>query len=486
MITRKKTDESCHFEYNVGETVYIEQLNLVCNIEAELGSGTQGKVYSLITPNNSSLALKWYFPSMATKEQFDILKSLIDIHPPSEKFLWPMALVENAEKPGFGYIMPLKDNRFKSFSLWLSRKIDPSFKVLLTACFEISQSFHLLHSKGFCYQDLSLNNLYFDPQCGDIRIGDTDNIIINGSEKGNVIGTPKFMAPEIITGNQLPNTHTDLYSLAVLLFYILFLNHPLEGKAESTIKSLDIPSMTKLYGLNPVFIFDPDDSSNIPDPIYHKNAIIYWNIYPEFFKKLFTKSFTKGIFDPQYGRVRETEWQVALLELRDMMYYCGKCGSENFLDPNTLEMLERKKSITNFVNQGNMTSTILQNIDYFKKRDFVPSCWNSNCKNINREIMYILIDDRKMIVLNYDTRIYIHHVDSSFGYDFTRIVAQITKHPNNDNLWGLKNFSEIIWKVKKTNSDDIEVFPNQSLLLAPDTTIDFGKTKGTICSIKLI
>ena len=99
--------------------------------------------------------------------------------------------------------------------------------------------------------------------------------------------------------------------------------------------------------------------------------------------------------------------------------------------------------------------------------------------------MYILIDDRKMIVLNYDTRIYIHHVDLSFGYDFTRIVAQITKHPNNDNLWGLKNFSEIIWKVKKTNSDDIEVFPNQSLLLAPDTTIDFGKTKGTICSIKL-
>ena len=485
-MTRKKTDKIYHYEYRIGESVYIEQLNLVCNIEAELGSGTQGKVYSLITPDNSSLALKWYFPSMATKEQFDILKSLIEIRSPSEKFLWPMALVENEEKHGFGYVMPLKDNSFKSFSLWLARKIDPSFKVLLTACFEISQSFHLLHSKGFCYQDLSLNNLYFDPHSGDIRIGDTDNIIINGSEKGNVIGTPKFMAPEIVTRKWLPNIQTDLYSLAVILFYILFLNHPLEGKAESSIKSLDIPAMTKLYGLNPVFIFDPNDSSNFPDPIYHKNALIYWNIYPEFFKKLFTKSFTKGIFDPQYGRVRETEWQVALLELRDMMYYCGKCGSENFLDPNSLETLGISKSITNFVNQSNMTSTILQNINYFKNNDFLTTCWNLNCKNTNPEIMYILIDERKMIVLNHDTRIYLHHVDLSFGYDFTQIVAEITKHPNNDNLWGLKNLSDTIWKVEKTNSDIIEVFPKQSLLLAPDTTINFGKTKGTIYNTRLL
>ena len=126
--------------------------------------------------------------------------------------------------------MPRKDDRFKSFSLWLSRKINPTFRVLITACFEICRNFHILHSKGLCYQDLSLNNLYFDPLNGEIKIGDTDNIIINGSEKGNVLGTPKFMAPEIITCNSLPSTQTDLYSLAVLLFYILFLNHPLEGK----------------------------------------------------------------------------------------------------------------------------------------------------------------------------------------------------------------------------------------------------------------
>jgi hypothetical protein len=288
------------------------------------------------------------------------------------------------------------------------------------------------------------------------------------------------MAPEIITGNQLPNTQTDLYSLAVLLFYILFLNHPLEGKAENSIKSLDIPSMTKLYGTNPVFIFDPDDSSNFPDPIYHKNALIYWNIYPEFFKKLFTKSFTKGITDPQYGRVRETEWQIALLELRDSMYYCRKCGSENFLDPSFRETLGLSKSSTSLVNQDNLSSTILQNLNCFKNNDDVTTCWNPTCRNINHKIMYILIDERKMIVLNHDTRLFLHHVDFSLGYDFTRIVAQITKHPHNDNLWGLKNLSDTTWKVETGNSSPIEVLPNQSLLLTPDITINFGKTKGTI------
>ena len=326
------------YSFETGEPIFVEQLNMVCNIEKEMGSGTQGKVYSLISPDKSLLALKWYFPSMATREQREILKSLVDKQSPSDKFLWPIALVENDQKEGFGYIMPLKQNRFKSFGLWLSRKINPSFQVLLTACYEITQSFHLLHSKGFCYQDLSLSNLYFDPENGEIRVGDTDNIIINGSERGNVIGTPKFMAPEIVTHKALPNIQTDLYSLAVLLFYILFLNHPLEGKAESSIRSLDIPAMSKLYGLDPVFIFDPLNSSNYPDPVYHQNALIFWNIYPKFFKNLFTKSFTEGIKDPLHGRVRETEWQIALLQLRDLIYYCNRCGSENFFDPKFAEI----------------------------------------------------------------------------------------------------------------------------------------------------
>src|SRR5690606_35032904 len=101
MVLKTKMTKSYDFE--LGEPIYVVQLNMICNVEKEMGSGTQGKVYSLISPDNSLLALKWYFPSMATREQLEILKSLVDKQSPSDKFLWPIALVESDKKEGFGY-----------------------------------------------------------------------------------------------------------------------------------------------------------------------------------------------------------------------------------------------------------------------------------------------------------------------------------------------------------------------------------------------
>ena len=478
MILKAKQVNTTH-EFQAGEPVHINSLNMVCNIEKELGSGTQGKVYSLISPDNTQLVLKWYFPSMATKEQYDILKSLIQKDSPSNRFLWPLALVKTPNKEGFGYAMVMKESRFKSFSLWLSRKIDPSFKVLLTACFELVQSFHLLHSKGLCYQDLSLNNIYFDPENGEIRIGDTDNIVVNGQDKGNVIGTPKFMAPEIIVGKALPNTQTDLYSLAIILFYILFLNHPLEGKIESSIKSLDLPSMSKLYGFEPIFIFDPSNDSNYPDPAFHENAIIFWSIYPDFIKRIFIRAFTNGITDPMHGRVRETEWQIALLALRDSLYYCKRCGSENFLatDSFVLEKLKIPVDLggvnpdNNVWKQSNMAKGVQSN----------PLCWNPKCKTMNTHILNIRIDDRLFVALNHDTKLFLHHIDPDRKYDFSNPIAEVSRHPTDPGVWGLKNLSACTWKVGKANGDVIEVYSKQSFSLVPGTQIDFGTSKGVVC-----
>jgi serine/threonine protein kinase len=469
---------STTYEFQVGEPVHINGLNIVCNVEKELGSGTQGKVYSLISSDNSSLALKWYFPSMATNEQYNILESLIQKESPSNRFLWPLALVKTPKKEGFGYIMSMKDSRFKSFSLWLSRKIDPSFKVLLTACFELVQSFHLLHSKGLCYQDLSLNNIYFDPENGEIRIGDTDNIVINGEDKGNVIGTPKFMAPEIIIGKALPNTQTDLYSLAIILFYILFLNHPLEGKLESSIKSLDLPSMSKLYGFKPLFIFDPSDDSNYPDPAFHTNAIIFWNIYPDFVKRIFVRAFTNGIKDPMHGRVRETEWQIALLSLRDSICYCKQCGSENFFvtDSSVFKKLsipvQLGGSNCNFEDPGRNSAV--------EEVQSHSVCWNPKCKTTNTHVLNIRIDNRLFVALNHDTKLFLHHIDPDHKYDFSSAVAEVSRHPTEPRVWGLKNLSTYPWKVSKINGDVIEVCLNQSFSLVPGTQIDFGKSKGIV------
>jgi len=46
------------------------------------------------------------------------------------------------------------------------------------------------------------------------------------------------------------------------------IHHPLEGKKEVAIHSFDLPAMTKLFGTEPVFIFDPVDRSNELCPAY--------------------------------------------------------------------------------------------------------------------------------------------------------------------------------------------------------------------------
>lgn len=467
-------------QFHIGDPVYIKELDMICNIERELGSGTQGRVYSLICPDNSNLVLKWYFANMATVEQHEILESLINTKSPSEKFLWPLGIVEHSNKSGFGYVMPEKGNRFKSFTLWLSRRIEPSFRILLTTCFEICEAFHALHSKGLCYQDLSLNNIYFDPLNGEIRIGDTDNIVVNGSNKGGVIGTPKFMAPEIITGKALPNTQTDLYSLAILLFYILFLNHPLEGKKETEIRSLDLPAMERLYGVDPVFIFDPENNSNYPDPVYHQNAVIFWKVYPESFKNLFVRAFTAGIRDPLNGRVRETEWQIALTEMRDSIFYCFECGSENFLQMG--EHSEEDTNTDSIITDGVLrTAFPLYERKSQIKANYNIVCWNSKCMKINRNIMFLLIEERSIVVLNHDTKLYSHHIDPKNRYDFSNPVAEVTKHPKDQNLWGLKNLSDFAWETHKSNSNAVRVLPKQNLLLSVNTVINFGTSIGKLC-----
>ena len=284
-----------------GQEVQTVTSGLVCKVEVFIGGGGQGEVYRARL-DGQVVALKWYFPAQATPEQRSALEVLARKGPPTAKFLWPMELTEAAGVAGFGYVMPLREARYKSIVDLMKRRAEPTFRALATAGLELAHSFLDLHAMGLCYRDISFGNVFFDPDSGEVLICDNDNVVVNGASIGGVAGTPRFMAPEIVCGSGLPDTQTDLFSLSVLLFYILMLHHPLEGRRELTIKCFDLPAMTKLYGTDPLFIFDPCDRSNEPVPGYHDNAIAFWPIYPEFLRALFTRAFTDGIRDPQNGR----------------------------------------------------------------------------------------------------------------------------------------------------------------------------------------
>ncbi len=70
---------------------------------------------------------------------------------------------------------------------------------------------------GAKYQDISFGNLFFNPDNGDVLICDNDNVSFDNSKPGGVLGTPGFMAPEIVRGEKRPSKDTDRYSLSVLV-----------------------------------------------------------------------------------------------------------------------------------------------------------------------------------------------------------------------------------------------------------------------------
>lgn len=416
-------------------------------VEEFLGSGGQGEVYK-VSSGGKDWALKWYYPHTATDAQRNALETLVTKGAPSEKFLWPLTIISDPKIPGFGYIMPLRPKNFKNIVDLMKRKIEPSFYAIATAGFQLSDSYFHLHSQGLSYRDISFGNVFFNPKTGEVLICDNDNVTVDKTEKSAIYGTPRFMAPEIVRGDEVPCSNTDRFSLAVLLFYMFFISHPFEGKKESAIHSLDAPAMKKIYGDEPVFIFDPNDLSNRPDPNFHQNALIYWDIYPQFFKDLFTRVFTIGIKDPENGRTRESEWRLGIMKLRDSIVFCQKCGSENFYDAD-----EMKKS--------GRTS---------------PKCWN--CKTDVTLPPRIKMGNL-IVMLNHNTKLYPYHLDP-VSYDFSKPIAEINQHPANPQLWGLKNVSLRSWQVTKSDGTTIDVPTGKNVPLGKGIKINFGKLEGEI------
>jgi serine/threonine protein kinase len=420
--------------------------NLYCEIEKFIGGGGQGEVYQA-NLNGKLVALKWYFPEQATEEQYHALEMLINSGAPNDKFLWPLSLATAPQIRSFGYVMPLRGERYKSINDLMKRRIDPSFRVLATVGLELAHSFLQLHAKGFCYRDISFGNVFFDPDTGEVLICDNDNVTLDGDASGGVLGTPRFMAPEVVRGEAKPSIETDLFSLAVLLFYMFMIHHPLEGKKEAKIRCFDLPAMNKLYGTEPVFIFDPNDKSNAPILGYHDNAIIYWNLYPRQLRDLFTKAFTSGIYDTKQGRIRESEWCHAMIALRDSIIYCGDCGAENFYEP---DMIHHKKG---------------------------KLCWS--CQKLLKLPPRIRID-HNIIMLNYDTKLFNHHIDPDKNYDFSEVIASVNQHPDFPDVWGLKNHSSETWHVTTVDGVTTKVHTGQNVKIALGIKINFGKTTGEI------
>ena len=392
-----------------------------------LGQGGQGYVFEVRRDSGEPLALKWYKPESATAQQYDEMQQLVEIGSPHQRFLWPLSMARVATEPSFGYVMHLRHPRFLELSYLLlnadrdGNPLDVSFSSIIELCRQLSYSFLRLHARGLCYRDISFGNVFFDPSNGDVLICDNDNVgIDNGT--GRVLGTPYFMAPEVVrdtTYRTLPNTDTDRHSLAVLLFYSLFLGHPLEG-ARTDAGMRDAHWLMTHFGTDPLFCMHPARTENRPAQIVQQ----YWNIYPQFLRDLFTQAFVDGIDQPG-ARVTEGQWIKAMDRLRDGMLTCPTCGTTNFWHAGEERV----------------------------------ACWQDGTE---LSPPYLLHVGRRVIAVGPQTTIRSDHLTS--GIDHPTVLARVRQHPEARDRWGLHNASDFSWPVSYPGGQDF--------LLEPDRTIE--------------
>lgn len=425
---------------SIGSIVRLAPSGQALRVEALLGEGGQGTVYSATPVDGSGppMALKWYFPSKATPSQHAMITNVVDAGAPDDRFLWPESMaVSDDDRTTFGYVMAIRDPSYMSMAAFMRGAADTTFANLARVGFELADSFLNLHSQGMCYRDISFGNLFIDPADGAVLICDNDNVSTTGSTDAQVVGTPYFMAPEILRREAPPSADTDLYSLAVLLFYLLILHHPLEGNQTLQSGSWDAEALIEHFGTRPCFIFDPANETNRPDPGEHANALAFWPIYPQFVRDLFTQSFTQGLTDPKNGRVRESVWRRAMLRLADSVVLCPACGAEAFFG-------------------GARTCWRCGSALWYPPRIDVAG---------------------NTVMLNASTTLTRHHLRNDLRTD--EVVAEVTQHPEDPNRWGLRNLGLVPWQVCSGDTRS-EIVPGRAVALTPDLEIDFGGPTGVI------
>ena len=425
-------------EFSVGSTVRLTNGTAV--IKGKLGGGGQGNVY-LAEYGGKQYALKWYHTNALRDpvKFYDNLINNIEQGSPSPVFIWPIDVTEiiNGE---FGYIMELIPKEYKCFSdFLLTKEKFPSVSSVVNAALNITNGFRELHRKGFSYQDLNDGNFFIEPQNGSVLICDTDNVAPYGESLG-IAGKARYMAPEVVRNIKAPDVMTDRFSLAVILFRLLFLDHPLEGK-RTLCPCLTEELEQKFYGKIPLFIYDKNDNSNRPVRGVHCNVIRLWDLYPQFIKDKFSEAFSQECLHLQKARLSDNEWQIAFTKLRDRVVKCP-CGGDTFIDMN----------------------------------DDVSFCINCAGKIPKPPI---LRSKKYSVVLFPGNKLYRCHIDEDSD-DFTQSVGEIIRSKNRPDVWGLRNTSGRDWKVTQKDGTEVDLTDGKVQIIITAQAIDFGGCIGRI------
>lgn len=406
-----------------------------------LGAGGQGEVYLGHTEDGQAVAVKWYLPAFQGDPNRGQVVDMVRRQAPSDHFLWPVDVLWR-EDGQFGYWMLFRPEGYVSLSAVLSRKAVIGFRELVRAARNVVAAFDALHRNGLFWSDVGDGNVFVNPSTGEILMCDNDNIC-SVHRVPRVLGTPRFMAPEVVRGEKPASTVSAGHSMVIMLFLLLMNDHPFAGRVESRIHVLDGRAMRKIYGTEPIFIFHPDDHSNRPVPGVHSNAPVFWPLYPPALRAIFTQVFTEGAHDPE-RRPSCAEWEAALSSADSALVRCNHCNRENF---------------------------------YWQENGVSPKCWG--CSEPLQEQRKLVVNGDRVVVLTIGAKVYARDFSVNVDVPPGALEAEVVRHPTLGFL-GLRNRGVSPWTALLPGAVVRTVEPGQSVRLMPGCRIDFGAASATV------
>lgn len=209
-----------------------------------------------------------------------------------------------------------------SFDEWYNRETGGLRRRLLLAGL-ICRCFYHLHGSNLSYCDLSDKNILVaqDPSVPSVCLIDPDNLSAPMAAEALVLGTPLYMAPELLNGSRQPDILTDSYSLAVLLFQLLRLGHPMIG--DSVLDGNPELEEKALRGELP-FVDHPVDESNRRSSLLPAEETCTSAL-----TALFQKAFVDGVHSRSH-RPSPGAWEEEALIAAGNTLVCERCSAAFF------------------------------------------------------------------------------------------------------------------------------------------------------------
>lgn len=304
-----------------GQQIVTEK-GLRIKLVKQAGCGAQGIVYE---EDSGKYMIKLYYPtgsSTVDEDYLDRLRFIRDINMPKNF----VEIIDVIASPYIGYVMekvvehkPLNSYLIPaenlSFTEWFNKGLGLYERLFVG--YIIAKSFAELEKSNLSYCDISGNNILVKVSKGaSVKMIDIDNIYIAGKGKPAILGTPRYIAPEVINQQKNPDVLSDNYSLAVILFELLRVGHPylsdevLDGTPEEEDAALSGDGE---------YVNDENSTNMLPADV----------VFTDKLKSLFYRCFVDGKGN-RLLRPAAIEFENALLEATNKLVKCPSCGAWHY------------------------------------------------------------------------------------------------------------------------------------------------------------